>query len=246
MPDIFTQEDAGRDRRMGEDPNSEIQNVVTQTLSSKEAKPKKPSKSKHLFITKHLRVGTKRMHIFSAFCEMPNGVTFETQEEGEIILLLLRKSFITNIAWVVFTILLALIPVGIAQFINIENTPLTLLSPQYMFVLLALYYLVILSYAFISFITWHFNTALVTSERIVDIDFSDLVYKNIAETKMDLVQDVSYTETGVIRTIFNYGDVLIQTAGTVDNFDLIAVPHPDRAVEIIEGLIGKAKGNVGV
>lgn len=99
---------------------------------------------------------------------------------------------------------------------------------------------------FMSFITWFFNTSLITTERVVDIDFSEVVYKNIAETKMDLVQDVSYTQSSVIRTLFNYGDVLVQTAGTIDNFDLQAVPNPDRAVEIVEEQIGKGRGTSGV
>src|SRR6185312_13838888 len=98
------------------------------------------------------------------------------------------------------------------------------------------------SYMFVSFITWYFNISLITNKRILDIDFQDLVYKNIAETKMDLIQDVSETETGVLRTVFNFGDVLVQTAGTLENFNLEAVPHPDRAVEIVETLIGKGRG----
>lgn len=85
---------------------------------------------------------------------------------------------------------------------------------------------------------------LVTNQRIVDIDFENLVYKNVAETKLTLVQDVSYTQTGAIRTVFDYGDVLIQTAGTIDNFDLHAVPIPERIVNIVEDLIGKGGRHV--
>ncbi len=240
MPDIFdTDNNTARDRRMIDD-----------TSEPASAPPPEPAMSNIIHFPapeprpKHM-IGNNRMHIFSAFCEIPDGVTFEAQEDDEKILLLLRKSFITNIPWLFIATILSLIPPVSLQFIHPENTPLVFLSPAYIFVLLSLYYLFIAAYVFISFITWYFNTSLITTKRIVDIDFEDLVYKNIAETKIDLVQDVSYTQSGVIRTLFGYGDVLVQTAGPIDNFDLRAVPHPYRAVEVMENLIGK-DGKPGV
>lgn len=244
MPDLFDSEEINRDRRFADEatavtePAETPQTVLTQTLSPQEHMPENHSATP---THPERHVGTNRMHIFSAYCERPEAVTFETQEEDETILLLLRKSFITNIPWLVLGGVFAIIPFIIIHFIPTGNTPLSLISGQFVFVLLFFYYLVILSYMLVSFITWYFNTSLITSKRIVDIDFSDLVYKNIAETKMDLVQDVSFTEAGVIRTLFNYGDVLVQTAGALDNFDLHAVPHPDRTVDIIETLIGKGR-----
>jgi hypothetical protein len=54
---------------------------------------------------------------------------------------------------------------------------------------------------------------------------------------------------GAIRTIFNYGDVLVQTAGEVPNFDFLAVPNPDKVVKVLQELrieeeIEKIEGRV--
>jgi hypothetical protein len=93
----------------------------------------------------------------------------------------------------------------------------------------------------VSFITWYFNVSLVTSIRVMDVVFSNLVYKNVSATKIDLVQDVNYSQIGVFRTFFDYGDVMVQTAGTLDNFVFEAVPQPENVVHIIEDLIGKGE-----
>lgn len=246
MPDIFDAEELStRDRRFIDENPSELavpvtQEVLEQTLSPKEYTPQEENRSATpLHPERH--VGTNQMHIFSSYCEKPESVTFETQEDQEEILLLIRKSFITNVPWIFFGVLFFMLPFFAVFLIHTENTPLAFISGGYIFVLLVFYYLVVGAYMFVSFITWYFNTSLVTTKRIVDIDFQDLVYKNIAETKMDLVQDVSFTQTGVLRTLFNFGDVLVQTAGSLENFDLTAVPHPDRTVDIIETLIGKAR-----
>ena len=114
------------------------------------------------------------------------------------------------------------------------------IMPQnYMLVITLFYYLLVTTFLFINFITWYFNLNIVTEKRLLDIEFQSVVYKNVAATKLTLVQDVSYSQIGVIRTIFNYGNVLVQTAGTIDNFIFEAVPRPEDAVHVIENLIGK-------
>jgi membrane protein YdbS with pleckstrin-like domain len=41
---------------------------------------------------------------------------------------------------------------------------------------------------------------------------------------------------GVIRTIFNYGDVLIQTASEVPRIEFQAVSRPDKVAKILREL----------
>jgi hypothetical protein len=53
------------------------------------------------------------------------------------------------------------------------------------------------------------------------------------------VQDVSFAQVGAIRTFFDYGDVLVQTAGTLDNFIFESAPQPSNIVHITEDLIGR-------
>lgn len=179
-------------------------------------------------------------HIFSAFCENPYEVSFKDQEENEKILLILRRHFITNVSWIFITFILLILPAGFAilnsnfSIINLAN-----FSTSFVVLLILFYYLSVSTYSFVNFITWYFNISIVTQKRIIDIDFSNLVYKNIAATKLAQVEDVSYTQAGVIRTLFDYGDVLVQTAGEFENFDFTAVPHPERVIKIIEDLIGK-------
>jgi hypothetical protein len=95
------------------------------------------------------------------------------------------------------------------------------------------------TYFYINFITWYYNVALITDQRVIDVDFSSLVYKDVATTKLSLVQDISYAQVGVVRTFFDYGNILIQTAGSLDNFIFESSPKPEAAVHIVEELIGK-------
>jgi len=216
MPDIFVA------KKKNTNPNKSIKQILTIDM---------PPKTTH------------HLHLISAFCEYPEHIKFVNQETDEVILLFLRRHFITNLRWIVIGAIFALIPF---IFIILANfgTSLIQLPFKYSLMLTLAYYFILLNYFFVNFITWYFNISFVTEKRVVDIDFSGLVYKNLAATKLSLVQDVSYSQTGVIRSIFDYGDVFVQTAGSFENFDFSAVPHPAKVVGIIEDLIGKRGLNV--
>lgn len=178
------------------------------------------------------------MHLFASFFEKPSNVTFQTQEKDEDVLLFLRKHFITNVPWIMTTLLLLVLPAFLSFLISIGNVSLSFIPTRFMFVFGLFYYLVIFSYVFASFITWFYNVFIVTQKRVIDIDYSHLVYHNIAVTKIGLIEDVNYTQSGFIRSLFNYGDLFLATASEVLNFEALAIPKPRDAVRIIGEIIG--------
>lgn len=196
---------------------------------------------KDIFVSpkkKEVSLNEKHIHTFSSFCQNPYGISFQSQEEDEKILLFLRRHFITNVPWIIIGLFLTVLPILLPFLFILTGFLLTL--PQNLTMLfIAFYYLIVFAYLFINFLTWFYNIGLVTTKRAVDVDFSDLVYHNVAATKLSLIQDVDYTQVGVLPSLFNYGDVFVQTAGDKPNFDFLAVPNPAKAAHIIEELIGK-------
>lgn len=160
-----------------------------------------------------------------------SGVRFENQEEEEKIVLLLRMHWLTNVPWVILAIILLLAPLALRFFPLISSLP-----PRYQLASLILWYLLLAAFVFERFLTWFFNVYIITDERIVDIDFYNLLYKEVSDAKIDKIQDITYKMGGAIRAIFNFGDVFIQTAGTELNFEFRAVPRPDRVVKILQEL----------
>jgi len=183
------------------------------------------------------------MNSFSSFCQNPQGVSFQTQKSHESIILFLRSHFIINISWIIISLFLLVLPIIIS--ISFPKFALDFLSSasanRFITVFTLFYYLMVSSYVFISFLHWFYNVFMVTSERIVDIDYSDIVVHNIAVTSLSHVQDVNYTQSGFIPTFFNFGDLFVQTAGNERNFEALSIPKPREATHIIGDLIGKTK-----
>lgn len=173
----------------------------------------------------------------SAFMFRPRHIKFETQEVGEEIILFLRQHFVVNIGWIFATIVLSLIPVVIIPLLLNSSILPANLPPGYMLVIPLLWYLGVFGYILVNFLQWYFNVYVVTNDRIVDIDWVNLLYKNLSSAKLDRVQDISFKQAGIFDLFFNYGDVLIQTAGAEANFEFDSVPKPDLVVREINELI---------
>ncbi|MDQ5961473.1 MAG: hypothetical protein QG581_394 [Patescibacteria group bacterium] len=81
-------------------------------------------------------------------------------------------------------------------------------------------------YAFLIWIDVWFDTWIITSDRIINIEQHGLFSREVSELKLARVQDVSVEVHGFFQTFLNYGDVHIQTAGEEDRFQFRSVPDP--------------------
>lgn len=171
----------------------------------------------------------------ASFCLYPEDIDFETRENEEKIILMLRAHIVTNVKWIFITLVLLLIP-GILKTFGVFS----MLPTGFELVITLGWYLVTSAYALESFLSWYFNVYFVTNLRVIDVDFYNLIYKQVSDANIDKIQDVSYNMGGVGRTFFNFGNVFIQTAAEVNNFDFLAVPNPDKVAKIIEDMITKA------
>lgn len=180
------------------------------------------------------------MNILSSFCQNPENVSFQTQKEKETIILFLRSHLITNLPWILISLVLIILPpIILALLSNFGfGFPSIPSASRFALVFALFYYFLVFSYVFISFLHWFYNVFIVTSERIVDIDYSDIVVHNMAETKLNHIEDVRYTQSGFIASSFNYGNLFVQTAGTEENFEAFFVPKPAEATDIITQLTG--------
>jgi len=168
-----------------------------------------------------------------AMSVLPKMAEFETKDREEQIILVLRRHPISNFKWILGAMVLALVPVLAIMFRVVPQN----LSVRYQFLVLLMWELLIFGYSLEQFLIWFFNVYIVTNERIVDIDFYNLLYREISDTDLDKIQDVTLRGTGVGAAIFHYGDILVQTAAEKQMFEFYQVPQPELVSKIIRTLI---------
>jgi hypothetical protein len=113
------------------------------------------------------------------------------------------------------------------------------LPAHYQMLLAVGWYVFVFGFTFEQFLLWYFNVYIVTDQRVIDYDFYSLLSKRVAEAKIDRIEDVTYHMDGVLRSVFNFGSVYIQTAAEQREFDFIDVPQPDMVVRLLNQLMGE-------
>jgi hypothetical protein len=173
-------------------------------------------------------------HFYTAFWNHPMGVSFAEQEAGEEIILILRRHFVTNFPWIVFAIILSILPIFYP--ILIAFFPFPLPSGSTLGLITAFYYLLIFGFLLTNFTLWYFHIGIVTNLRVVDIDLDGILYRQVTEAKIENIEDVTYRQIGFITSLFNYGNVIVQTAGAEENIEYDRVPKPSQVADIIGDL----------
>ena len=98
---------------------------------------------------------------------------------------------------------------------------------------LSLWTAFVLIYALNSYLLWLLNCYLVTNKRLVVIRYKSLLTKQVLEAPLERILNVSYSSSGLMASLFNFGDVLVQTAGLTEPLQLARVSEPGKIKDFI-------------
>jgi len=161
----------------------------------------------------------------------------------EKIVYILRSHGITFLPYVIIFIALLLIPIAVywlfsAAFVNTIQDP-----ANYPIMILAAsaYYLTAFLFFYSFFVEFYLDAWIITNDRLVDVRQISLFARTVAEVDLYQIQDVSSEVHGFLPTIFNYGDIYLQTAGPVPKFIIHNVHRPDKLREAIIELSSEDK-----
>lgn len=172
----------------------------------------------------------KSSRYLSTFTVRPD-INFDQQQPQEDVILLLRAHPVTQLPWIFNSVILTILLIVSLFIVGIVLTPVQTL---FIFVFGILF---ILSYGWLNFLHWFFNVGIITTRRILDIDFSGITYKEVTETLLEKVEEITEKSSGYIGSIFNFGTLYVQTAGSNTNIEFDNIPDPSTAVRIINSLV---------
>lgn len=167
----------------------------------------------------------------TSFCYYPHLVDFLDKEPDEKVILLVRRHFITNVPWILLVIALAFSPLVFRVFPLISFLP-----DRFQSVFVLFWYLLDIAIFFQGFLSWFFSVNIITDKRVIDVEFLNLIYRRITDAEISHIEDVTVAMGSVVRTLFDYGDVTVETAAEFPNIVFESVPHPDRINKILSDL----------
>lgn len=93
--------------------------------------------------------------------------------------------------------------------------------------------LLALATAVVAFLVFLQTRIVLTSKYYIQVNQNGLFGRTVSKLSLDQIQDVRGTKRGVLPTLLNYGEILIETAGEEENFFFRPVGDPLNLSEVI-------------
>lgn len=77
------------------------------------------------------------------------------------------------------------------------------------------------------------NVIFITSEKIAEVVYVSLLNRRTIQLNIGKVEDVGVSQVGLFPRLFNYGSLLIETAGETKNPEFSYVPDPHKVSQVI-------------
>ncbi|MEK7546330.1 MAG: PH domain-containing protein [Patescibacteria group bacterium] len=87
-------------------------------------------------------------------------------------------------------------------------------------------------------VRWRMTILAVTERRVIIVRQNGFFDRHVTELPFSRIQEVAYRVSGMGATIFRYGTLLIESAGSDEPLAMERVPHPARLQDLITELQG--------
>lgn len=148
---------------------------------------------------------------------MQEQYTFDDQRADEEVVFVNRRhpwvlagaGFISIV--VIIILILSILFFGLAHFTS------------FLIVAMVLFFLL---FGFYQWFVYNNYLYILTNQRIIIIEQSGLFTRKIIETELEKIQNMTVEVKGPIKTILNFGDIIIRTAGVDPTIQLVNVENP--------------------
>jgi len=155
-------------------------------------------------------------------------------QDNEQVLTICRKHWIYLWPRTVLIALFAIVPVIVAA-VLVSRTAGLGSTPGKAFWIVALIYLAYWGIrGFLNWYRYHNDIWVITNQRIVDSTKTNPFSLKISTADLVNVLDMTVERSGVFRTMFNYGDVVCQTAADIQEFRLPGIPNPQEVQLLVD------------
>ena len=88
-----------------------------------------------------------------------------------------------------------------------------------------------------AFFKWFYSVNIITTQRIIDVDFINAFQHRFSEAQLEKIEDISHEHVGFLGSLFDVGTVYIQTAASNAEFEFQNIPRPRDIQDTLNDLL---------
>jgi ABC-type proline/glycine betaine transport system permease subunit len=162
-------------------------------------------------------------------------MSFFKLEDNEHVVRVARRHWLRPVVETLSLLFSLLIPLIISSVLyslpNVGDTFGNMGALTMIFILTWLF--VVWNIAFVVWTNQWLDVLVITNLHIIDIEQIGLWNREISTLNLEKIQDVSSKTEGLIASVLDYGDLEIQTAGSITNFIVTRIEYPDQVRQLI-------------
>lgn len=101
-------------------------------------------------------------------------------------------------------------------------------------------------FLYIHWLNYELDILCITDSRLISIEQKSFLNREVGETYLDKVQEVSFQVKGLFANLFDYGHIEPKTAGSTSRFDMTFSPHPMENARKLNNIIDEYKVRRGI
>ena len=158
-------------------------------------------------------------------------------DPGETITRVVHRHILDVIPTLLLSLLLALGAAGLAYFMGRYQQSIPF-PPLLTAALISIMLVISVIIFVVSLYVYRRNVLVFTNIHLIQVEQLALFQRRVSQLSFLRVEDVTGRREGLLQTIFNYGDVQVQSAGEQEKFIFKNAPNPellaDQALQIHE------------
>lgn len=145
-----------------------------------------------------------------------------------------RKHWLVMFFELLLFVVLAIIP-AIALLVAWSQVSSALIPPMGLVLLILFITWVLMMWLgfFIVFTDYFLDVWILTNQRLIDVDQKGLFSREVATLRIEKVEDVTVDITGIFPSMFNYGNIHVQSAGAEKEFTIRYARNPQQVKHLI-------------
>ncbi|MDD3474837.1 MAG: PH domain-containing protein [Candidatus Dojkabacteria bacterium] len=168
----------------------------------------------------------------------PKDIKFVRKEKDEEIILVTRRHWIAYVTHIFIAFIVPIIPI-VLLFLSSGHPDIYGKGTIYIGLFVAS--IVISINIFVTaLVQWFYNVSVITDKRILSLNVVNIFQHKYTEILWTKIQDVSHDSIGPLNSLFDIGNVYIDTAGEGVDLILKFVPRPRDVQDVIDNLVDLA------
>ena len=149
---------------------------------------------------------------------------------GEKIVKEARKHWYAFVSETTGLVLAGILPFLLWPGILILDAPV---KGNYYFFYSLVWFLFLWVILFVAWTNYYLDVLVVTNKRIIDIEQHGLFKHDLAEVRLDKIEDIKVEIKGFLPSLLNFGNITLQTAAAQQEFAIKQIPNPHALKEAI-------------